>query len=289
MFDCSQHKIFSSYLLLMMQKNNIFWYTNAFCFVTGELLILLANSYPSPGAVQIVDLTSNKKCRPIANYPTHTFYSAGGLVNGKPLICGGYSIGPTAACYQYDFSTNWWKEFAYLDSKEKGHASVQVPSGLWFSGGYLKGWKTKFVYANGSVFAGPNLPEKRVNHCMVNLKDGRIMIIGGYPTYKDVLIYHLSNKSFAQGPSLQVDRVSHACTLFRSPMHGNREVVLVGCGYREGGTRSVEVLDFKKPGAVWEQSKFRQIFISIISLFPTKILHLREKKNSWKFFLKVFF
>ena len=111
---------------------------------------------------------------------------------------------------------------------------------------------------------GPDLPSARTGHCMVNLEDGRIMIIGGRPTYKDVLIYHQSSGSFEHTARLSVGRTLPACTQFHSPMHGMRPVIIVAGGVYGGRpfVHSAEVLDFTRSSTVWKRCKCQsfQIF-----------------------------
>ena len=111
---------------------------------------------------------------------------------------------------------------------------------------------TEFIYVNGSVIQGPELPKGRYGHCMVDLRDGRYMIIGGNPTRKEVLIYHQSNMSFARGPSLLVGRYFHACAVINSPLYGIRVMVAGGWGPE---IRSVEILDFSSTSSVWQESE----------------------------------
>ena len=79
------------------------------------------------------------------------------------------------------------------------------------------------IYSNGKVTEGPDLPSKRSAHCMVNLLDGKIMILGGDQlTRKGVLIFDPTSITYTNGPSLLYERVGSACTLIFSPMHENR-------------------------------------------------------------------
>ena len=115
---------------------------------------------------------------------------------------------------------------------------------------------TEIVRGDGSVVQGPPLPSARAAHCMVDLLDERIMLIGGSPTLDEVLIYHPSSRSFLRGPSLKRVRYGHACVLFTSSMHQKRPFVLVAGGYSSGESRSVEILDFTNPSAVWTESEY---------------------------------
>ena len=117
--------------------------------------------------------------------------------------------------------------------------------------------RTQFVHPDGTVEGGPNLPKARDRHCMVNLNDGRVMIIGGHPTLYTVTVYHHSNNSFDRAPYLQYGRYNHACAVFNSPLHGNRPVVLVTGGASTGNRGyKTEVLDYTNPSAEWEESEY---------------------------------
>ena len=86
------------------------------------------------------------------------------------------------------------------------------------------------------------------------------MIIGGLPSsnLKSTWIVNLTDSSIVAGPSLLFDRQYSACTLFISPMHENRPVVLVaGGGGNSSGT--VEILDYTDSLAGWTESKYKQI------------------------------
>ena len=211
-------------------------------------------------------MLSNRKCRPLAKYPMDLMYSAGHLLNTKPLICGGYA-GDSAQlqCLFHDLHTDSWKRYASLTTSRFWHASVPFKDSLWFSGGlgnYPRELlsSTEFVYGDGSVVQGPALPTARRNHCVVDLLDGRSMIIGGSPTFNEAIIYHHVNHSFTRGPRLLYSRMDHACTLYRSPLHGNRNVVLVSGGLDNNDfpkpIKSTEVLDFTNNTANWEKCEY---------------------------------
>ena len=103
------------------------------------------------------------------------------------------------------------------------------------------------------------MPAGRDGHCMVNLPDGRILIIGAESPYsltKSVLFFDPVDNTFTTGPSLLFDKAGVACALFHSPLHGKRPVVLVA-------RQTAEVYDYTQTNATWIQSKYRTC--SIIS------------------------
>ena len=184
---------------------------------SDEVPVLLAGGEYSGGVMQVFDLLSDKKCAPLAQYPSNVTGSAAGVIGDKVLICGGrpqtilarpfleYPGGKNnrrvltyaaSECFIHDPSTNSWSQHANLNAARYYHASINVKDGVWFTGGLgwrgTTGWKfglstnlfepltsTEIVYSNGSVVRGPDMPYYKYRHCMVDLLDGRIMFIGG--------------------------------------------------------------------------------------------------------------
>ncbi len=97
-----------------------------------------------------------------------------------------------------------------MKSRRSYHAATVVKDALFISGGYYNGnlASTEFIHADGTVTNGPNLPVARYGHCMVTLHDGKVIIIGGYPSslYKNVLVFDPADNSFTTGPSLSYNK-----------------------------------------------------------------------------------
>ena len=159
----------------------------------------MANGLGSPGVVQAIDMMKNKTCR-LAQYPERVQHSAAGIIRKQITVCGGLNLNTdslTATCYQHDPNTNGWSLLSSLHTARYWHASVELDGGLWVTGGSVGRntlSSTEMVYGDGSVVHGPDLPSLRHGHCMVDLLDGRIMLIGGVPTYisNEVWFYHPS-------------------------------------------------------------------------------------------------
>ena len=118
-------------------------------------------------------------------------YASGGVIDGSPMICGGYgkASGQSSGqdqnnCYTYEKSSQAWKLRANLKRKRRLHSSVVMNGALWVLGGYNDNNgnldTTEYMHANGTVVAGPNLPSARRGHCSVTLHDGKVIIIGGH-------------------------------------------------------------------------------------------------------------
>ena len=134
-----------------------------------------------------------------------------------------------------------------MKSKRSSHASTVVNNALFITGGHDGSSRlatTEYIYANGTFQSGPNLPEARSGHCSVTLHDGRVMILGAWrpsSLWRNVIIMDPADNSFATGPSLNNKRQWAACTLFYSPLHNGRPVVLAAGGRNQA---TAEVYDY---------------------------------------------
>ena len=213
---------------------------------------------------QVVDMSSTESCSNLDSYPLKLSDATGGLVNGDPLICGG-RIGSSfvfyiqSSCYKYERSSNEWTLIANMNNKRVFHSSALTTKGIFITGGNNENNdrldSTEYVSTDGVVTDGPKLPAARSHHCMVTLHDGKVMIIGGDPSPNDknVIIFDPEDNTFDNGPDLNYNRDNAGCTIFRSPMHNNRNVVLTAGG---GGQSTAEILDYTNPNAnAWEESK----------------------------------
>ena len=149
---------------------------------------MVATGNPYSDKCQVIDMTSSAKtCSNLPSYPLSMLRAAGGLVEGSPILCGGYKSSGSpkqiGSCYRFEKTTNSWKLHATLKSKRSHHSATVVKGALIVAGGIGPGVgdiaSTEFIYSNGTVESGPDLPEAKHAHCMVTLQDGKVMILGG--------------------------------------------------------------------------------------------------------------
>ena len=149
-----------------------------------------------------------------------------------------------------------------MSTKRWSSASVPVKGKLLVLGGkdgVINGLATsEYVSPDGDASQpGPDLPGPRNAHCAVKLSNGQVMLLGGLPDEKSVIILHPDAKTFDQSlPPLIFDRVAFGCAAFNSPMHDNREVVLAVGGL---GQATAEVLDYTQTNPAWEESNYEYI------------------------------
>ena len=236
-------------------------------------------------STEIMPISSENKAKTctIKDYPHSNLYApTGALINKSPLICGGSVGGPVLKeCYQYDKSKEEWVLLAKMKTARVLSASCPMLTGLFITGGQpdsgLDGMNnrydsTEFIWPNGTVTAGPPLPEPRSQHCMVAVSTTQAIILGGRSRshqegQRSVIVFDVLTKTYKTSgvPLMNNFRPYLGCALIKkSPMHGNRPVVLaIGGNYRT----SAEVYDFTQPNASWEDSKHLGFFL-ILFLVP---------------------
>ena len=235
---------------------------------------------------------SSNFCANIPSYPLSIWTASGNILSGIPIICGGELQDQqhegrrmVDSCYTFNVTTNSWKFLSKMSKQRADFASVALKGALWVTGGNTKmdekgsharshDKSTEFVYLNGSVSQGPDLPTARDDHCMVTLPDDRIMILGsdgGMTNPNSVVVYDPEAKEFLNASPMLYARDGAGCVLIYSPLHGNRPVVLVAGGK---DMATAEILDYTYTNS-WEESK--EYLISIIQL-PLKIVDLVKVK-----------
>ena len=248
---------------LVPEKTKGILKTKKGCFkIPGALILVATGVDPFTDKCQVLDMSNTSNtCSHLPSYPLLVYRASGGILNGSPTICGGYRkiaspVHQTDSCYLFDRITNSWKLHCNMQSRRYEHASAVVNGALFVTGGIDDSGNmasTELIFANGTVISGTNLPEARRGHCMVELNDGKVMILGAaYPAEqrKNVIIFDPVDNSYTNGPSLSADRTHPGCTIFKSPMHNDRPVVLAAGGHF-GAT--AELYDYTF-GNQWEPS-----------------------------------
>ena len=231
---------------------------------------MVTTGHPVDGSemTEVIDLIDDtKKCRNLPSYPLKVKYATGKLVNGYPVICGGYDgYGYSKDHYVKDchiLKNKAWSKLTSLQEEKFGAGSITIGDSLWVTGGKngqpLKIRKTsEFVFLNGTTKKGPTLPQPRDGHCMLQLDEKRVMLIGSDANANDkksTVNYNSEINTFTEGPRLNEERALSGCAVFKSPMHDGRPVALVVGGRYFATKKTSEILDFTKPGNEWEACK----------------------------------
>ena len=122
--------------------------------------------------------------------PLQAQYASGGILNGKPLICGGIvalekSTIATNQCYVYNATSLTWSLFANMNHKRYGASGITLDNERFLimgGSGQTNAYSTsEYILSNGTVVAGPVTPYIGLEwHCIVRLDDGKVIIINQF-------------------------------------------------------------------------------------------------------------
>merc|ERR1719400_466737 len=138
------------------------------------------------------------------------------------------------------------------------HAILMISSDImWITGGYTGSTttsSTEYLFGNGTIKAGPNLPVPLNYHCVVRLDNDTAMVIGGISALPKTTTFYfdIASEAFSHGPDLLNQRYLHSCAVYQSARHENRPVVAVtGGSGPTSTTRIVEILDYTTENPQW--------------------------------------
>ncbi len=196
------------------------------------------------------------------NNDIHKYEGAtGGLLiqNGQipvPVICGGL----TNQCYRVGSQ----EPFAYMMEQRKDAASVVLSNErLWITGGGTGGdfgckhdlFTTEFVYLNGTVEQGPDLPnsEETNSHCLVKIDDDTVSMTGGIDTGLS-WVFNITEYRWISGPNMMAPREGHFCGWLRDRADPGKKLLVALGGYdheTDMYLESMELLVFGKEDSQW--------------------------------------
>eukprot|EP00095_Tigriopus_kingsejongensis_P006397 maker-scaffold1351_size46012-snap-gene-0.12 protein:Tk06397 transcript:maker-scaffold1351_size46012-snap-gene-0.12-mRNA-1 annotation:"hypothetical protein" len=221
--------------------------------------VFITTGYNDDGSLadtELLQLSPETVCeQKPADYPLYIRGTVGGLVQDKITVCGGgYFLVYSGECFQFDPQSNQWTEFPALPEIRSGAAALNVPAGFWVTGGYeggpLKATTDIFDDASQSWMAGPEMPNRLYDHCMVQLNETHSAVIGGYSTEERILaelwIYNWSDQTWIREEDMAVPRDDHYCALLPD---GN---VLVAGGVTTDNEYTDQVEIFNVQTRTWE-------------------------------------
>ena len=185
-------------------------------------------------------------CQNMAPFAKEVWGATGALVDGEPLICGGFFDGYSDECYMITKSSTSLAN--KMNSKRYGAASVVVNiNKLWVLGGsdgssYLS--STEYIQIGIGSSTGPELPFAVSYHAMVALNPSTFIIIGGYA---DGYVSGYSSKTFyyehwITGPDMDQARAWHAAGLGIDTASSDQYIAVTGGSGYSGYLDSVEIL-----------------------------------------------
>lgn len=173
------------------------------------------------------------------------------LPNGNILVTGGEGGSPngiTATCEIYDFNTGQWRYITSMNIARAWHNLVFLKSGKILAiGGYRERSCELFDPLTETWTITDSVPTLRLDdHTVTELKDGRILISGGFMYSEDFShilylknceIYNPDTESWGIADSLMTGRWGHTSVRLESGE------VLVAGGSTQNALRTCEIYD----------------------------------------------
>ena len=188
-------------------------------------------------------------CQNMAPFAKKVYVATGALVDGKPLICGGYYTGGNYydECYMITKSSTSY--VSKMKSKRAYAASVLVNiNKLWVLGGkddgssYLS--STEYIQIGIGSSTGPHLPLAVGYHAMVALNTSTFILIGGYSSgyLSKTFYFQESNQDWIPGPEMDTARYRHAAGVGIDTATSQHYIAVTGGENYYGELDSVEIL-----------------------------------------------
>jgi len=151
-----------------------------------------------------------------SSFPEGVEGAAAGFLDGANIVCGGSDSDLCYALQEGD-NNNWeWVEFTNVTAR-RHHAIVSLPDKLWIMGGLdaddMPLASTEYVYADGSVEAGPDMPAALAKMCAIQANDAQILVAGGRGEGNQSVAntWVFQGGYWSAGPALGTARLSHGC------------------------------------------------------------------------------
>jgi len=251
-------------------------FPHRYLMIIGGFLSDTSSSTYATDAVDVVDILSDTtSCTPpklfnsfdVGGGWNYYYYTDGGVLANRPTVCGGSCSssncgssrsGAQDDCHYYNATANDWYFLGKMSTKRYQHAILMIsPDIMWITGGYTGSARTsstEYIFGNGTIKAGANLPVPLQTHCVVRLDNDTAMVIGGVSAlpYTTTYFFDIASETYSHGPDLLNNRYYHNCAVFQSAKHENRPVVAVTGGTGSTSTtRIVEILDYTTENPQW--------------------------------------
>jgi len=249
---------------------------------TGAARLMVAGgNYWRDGSeiIEVIDIEDeNMVCDDLPQFPIKSmFHGMGGLLDGKPVICGGANASDyddvSDQCYSYD-KTRLWKPFAQLDGPRSGGLSHTLDRELFIIGGVSKSAanfdnpirESVFIFENGTTQKGMKMPVDLTTHysCSTQFENGTILVIGIIKTATGpagvTYIVDPLTQEISSGPTLPRKIYNCEAISFKSPAHGGRHVLAIlnygeDPGSSRGSSGFLDILDYTIDANTWKTQR----------------------------------
>ena len=161
--------------------------------------------------VELIDLSDpGRQCREPANYPLEINGMVGTYINGKAIVCGGYTgdSSDLNLCYQYDESFDLWSAAPSMQFARYAAASSNLNDTHWLiTGGRDEYDKSEVYDSEEKLFHQlSDLPDGTFYHNLVFLNTSKIVMVGGDPATAEVYSFSPRTDHWDSLPDLKTSR-----------------------------------------------------------------------------------
>lgn len=174
--------------------------------------------------VEMIQLSSNANtCKKPPNLPLGLVGMTGTLLNGGPVVCGGWD-GSIRRNECYTTRGQEWVPAGFkLKNARSDAASTLLPNNTWLVMGGRGAVHDSEILVNGSFHAGPLLKAKLIDHCLAPINDSHVFIAeSSYLTGEKAFILDVDSWTWTDLPDMENVRHNPAC--FRI----NGDVIVAG-------------------------------------------------------------
>ena len=150
----------------------------------------------------------------------------------------------------------WYAGSVVLDS-DLGENSLLWITGGTGTGGWIVLQNSEYVYSDGTVMMGPELPEHIDEHCAVNVNKTHTLLITGEAadsgTSGITYFFNHVSQEWSQGPRLKQGRYRFACGMFQK---NGRDTIMVAGGYAGNGGYPFDSVEYMYlDELLWQEGK----------------------------------
>ena len=190
---------------------------------------------------EVIELVKTNSTPSFGQLPSIRRGAVGTMFGKAPMLCGGYvGAEPYYFVSCISFQNSQWSQSHSMKEKRRYAAGVKINSttfwilgGFYFNGSNFHLDSTEFIIqGQTNEVPGAKLPYPLDAMCAVKLSEQEIFVIGG--RNKNVYTNHVwiydPQNGFArnQGPSLNIGRDSHSCSIMRD---GDKTSIIVAGGW----------------------------------------------------------
>ena len=154
--------------------------------ISHKIFVTTGRLWGNGVQTKVIDMKNETFECELPNYPFGVSYAIGGIINGSPMVCGGYKFRNRKNPGCYSLVQGTWQKSAELNTTsgldEKETGNVIYNGKLLISGGY-EPLDSELLIGNQDIYQTPwfgPLPSELSYYCNIQLNSTAYMLTGGY-------------------------------------------------------------------------------------------------------------